>query len=264
MTTLTIAADTTALTSAYSTTLASLPESFTGTGDPESADVVHLSGAGDWARRAVELIEHGIKALIVSDPRATDSGEIRRLMDAAEEHSVAVELAEPYAGDPALVVHAPALEAHLAALSALVITENHPDPTPETAAFSIARLGRALGRAITLTSVRTHGQAVFINGTAEGLPIEGAITRSRADVHQRIQGLGFGRTIDIRLIGASNARPGEITVATMAGETRAATIYETAERTAWRRLHRTLAARQHENTSLTGFAADLDAVRAKL
>ena len=264
MTTLTITVDPSSPLPSYAMTLATLPVSFAGHGDIATADVVHCSGAGDWTRRASELIEQGARALIISDPEPADPQDVRRLLDTAQQHSTAVELAEPYAGDPALSVHAAALTAHLAGLTALVITENTPDLTPDAAALSIARLVRALGRTLTLTSIRSHADTVFVNGTAGELLVQGLVTRSRAGVQQRVQGLGFGRTLDIRLLGSANARPSEITVSTMGGETRLSTTYETAERTAWTRLHCTLTAGQRDSTSLAGFADDLDTIHAQL
>lgn len=88
------------------------------------------------------------------------------------------------------------------------------------------------------------------------------MSRGSTAVGQRLQGLGTGRTLDVKLLGRATARPAEILVATLAGELRLPTVHETAPRATWRRVHAALENGLHDNAALRSFADDVESVRS--
>lgn len=242
-------------------TMASLPESFSSTSRTAAPDAVSVDGGPNWAKQATTLIETGVKALVVSDPRVVEADEVHNLILIAEHHGATVELAESYAGDPALKHHGESISANLETMAVLIVTENHPLPDLRSAALSIVRTCRALGRPLELETVRWHGHSVFVIGRSQNLVVEGVVTRSNACVGQRIQGLGYASTMNVWLTGSATAQPADIAITTLSGETRFTTIYETADRAAWKRLHQTVTSSAQRNThALTLFAQDLTSV----
>lgn len=245
----------------YSSTLASLPISFSPASGEQRPEVLAIAGNGDWAARAAAAIGDGIRSIVVSAPATTSTSELAALIELASDRSARVELAEPYAGDPVFEKHGDQLRAHVQTLSALVVTESAPRLDQPDAVLRVLRTLRALGLEPELASVDGSPTGASIQAAAGRLIVEANVARSAAAVGQRIQGLGFSRTLDIRLHGAQNARPATVVVATMAGENRLSTVYETAERAAWRRIAADSGGGEPRNTGLRTFLEDLEAVQ---
>jgi hypothetical protein len=245
----------------FSETLASLPESFGPATAAEPATVVTVDGDGGWPAEAAQAIRGGARAVIVVDPLVVEAAEVRELATLADASGAFVELAEQYAGDPALAVHRQDLLDHIETLGVLVVTETTPALRRENAVLGVLRTLRALGQQVRLTDVWETPTAVLTRGSAGAIVVEGAVSRGTVPIGQRVQGLGTGRTVDVTLLGRATARPASITVATMAGELRLPTVYETAPRATWRRVHAALENRRHDNAALQAFADDVDAVR---
>ncbi|MGW4032949.1 hypothetical protein ACWEFL_27225 [Streptomyces sp. NPDC004838] len=242
---------------AFDYTLATLPESYVVV--PTHADVEVVDGGVGWVNAASRAIETGVRAVIVTDPVFVGSDAVLGLADRADAAGVLVRMAEQFAGNPALAAHERQLRAHLVATTAVVVTETRAEVPPADAALSVLRTLRALGLDAEFASWSGRLSSVHIGGDAGTVAIEAAVSRSR-HAGQRIQALGWSRTVDIELPPAGTSTPARLTITTLDGEDKLASIYETADRAAWRATHESLESGHVDTAALRAFAADVTAV----
>ena len=255
-TALTVGSDDPALLSRFGRTLASLPVSYAGAEPDTAPQVAVVSGERDWPQRATDAIERGCKALIVVDPGMTAPEAIVALADLAERQGVIVELAERFAGDATLVHHRRELAQHLVAVSTILITQIGAFADQASAALDMLRTLRGLGQSVTLDRLWTTGQTVGIRGTAGAMLIEGLATAGTAAAGQRLQALGFGRTLSMTLHGDGSAGPSDIRIANMKGERKWPGVYQSADRAAWRRVVDALAIHASADATVLRHLAD--------
>lgn len=254
---LSIAAEAPALLPRFGRTLASLPVSYVPAAQDTVPHVMLVSGEGEWAQRSADAIGKGCRAIIVTDPGMAAADSIAALADLAERSGVVIELAERYAGDATLQHHRHDLAQHLLAASTIIVTQIGPFGTPAAAALDMVRTLRALGQAPVITSLWTIGQSVAIRGTTGAMLVEGLATAGSAATGQRVQALGFSRTLRLTLPGDGDACPADIRIANMKGERKLPGLYESADRAAWRRVLAALASGRSDVTGLRLFAQDV-------
>jgi len=259
---LTIATEAPGLQQRLRKTLATLPLSYRAPADSAAASVMLIAGDGDWAARAAAAIDAGARGIIIADPGITDADAILTLADRAEQAGAVVELAERYAGDPTLLRHRADLVQHLAATSTILMSQVGDFATPADAALDMVRTAHALGQPLTLTHVWQASHAVVVRGTAGEKLFEGMATMGRGGAGQRIDALGFGRTLRLALRGDGSASPSDLRIANAKGERKLSPVYESVERAALLRAHAALNGGQSTSQHLRQFAADVAMIQA--
>lgn len=255
----TIDISTTGESSAFAATAASLPRSFRTVADGR-ADLVSVAGGPTWADDARAAVDAGARGVIISDPSVVSADAVRALRDVVTSANATVVIADRYAADPAIVQHREDVVAHVSTVATLLITETAPTVSVRYAAFSVLRTLRAIGFDATITSSIDHGASITLRGNAGETIISANVAASTAAVGQRVLGFAYGRTVEIVLNGADTARPAHISITTMAGENRLSTVYETADRAAWRRAAEYHRGEASSSTELDGLLADIEAV----
>lgn len=254
---LTIAAEHPALSPRHGRTLASLPLSYR-PADPGSVPQVMLvAGSSGWAQRAADAIASGCSGVIIADPEATAADSVVALADLADGRGAVLEFSERYAGNATLRQHRHMLTQHMSAISTVIVGQTGPFSSPATAALDMVRTLRALGLVPHVTDLWTVGQTMMLRGAAGQVLIEGMATRACAGIGQRIDALGFSRTLRLDLPGNANARPADIHVANGRGERKLPGVYESADRTAWIRMAAALRAGSASSNDLRCFADDV-------
>jgi len=257
-TALTIGSQEPGLLTRFGRTLASLPVSYTAAAPDSVPQVMLISGEGEWARRGADAIERGCAAVIIVDPGMTSAEQIVELADLAERNGSIVECVERYAGDSTLLQHRRDLTQHLVAVSAIILTQIGDFQNPASAALDMVRTLRALGQTVAIDKLWTTAHSVGIRGTSGTTLIEGLATAGTVAVGQRIQALGFGRTLSMTLHGDGSARPSDIRIANMKGERKWPGVYQSADRAAWRRIVASMAVSTSPDVSgLRLFADDV-------
>jgi len=259
---LTIAAEAPGLAQRLGKTLATLPLSYRAQEKGASASVMLIAGDGDWAARATTAIDAGARGVIIADPGMTGADAILTLADRAEQAGAVVELAERYAGDPTLLRHHADLIQHLAATSTILMSQVGDFATPADAALDMVRTAHALGQPLTLTHMWQASHAVVVRGTAGEKLFEGMATSGSGGVGQRIDALGFGRTLRLALRGDGSASPSDLRIANAKGERKLSPVYESVDRAAWLRAHAALDRGEPDGQPLRQFAADVAMIQA--
>lgn len=257
-----IAAETPGLRQRIGTTIATLPVSLRAQEAGAGAAAMLISGEGDWAARAATVIDAGVRAVVVADPGLTDADAVLALADRSEQAEAVVELAERYAGDPTLLRHRADLVGHLAATSTILINQVGDFASPARAALDMARTLRALGQPLSLKGIWHTAHAVVVRGVAGEKLFEGIATSGGAGVGQRINALGFGRTLRLALRGDGSAVPSDLRLANAKGERRLPQVYESVDRAAWQRALAAIRSGRADGSALRQFAADLATIQA--
>lgn len=259
---LTIAADTPDLQQRLRKTLATLPVSFRPQQKGESPAVMLIAGEGDWAARAATAINAGVRAVIIADPGMTDADAVLALADHAEQAGAVVELAERYAGDPTLLRHRADLVQHLSAISTILISQVSDFATPAAAALDMVRTVRALGQPLSLHRIWHTPHAVVARGVAGEKLFEGIATAGSVRTGQRIDALGFGRTLRLALRGDGSASPSDLRLANAKGERRLGQVFESVDRAAWQRVVTAIQSGQADSGAVRQFAQDVAMIRS--
>ncbi|KFG91826.1 hypothetical protein BV98_000074 [Sphingobium herbicidovorans NBRC 16415] len=259
---LTIAAEAPGLQQRLSKTLATLPVSFRMQTEEASPTAMLIAGEGDWPTRGVAAIDAGARAVIIADPGMTDANAVLALADRAEQAGAVVELAERYAGDPSLLRHRADLIEHLAATSTILISQISDFATPAHAALEMVRTLRALGQPLILTHLWRTPHAVMVRGRAREKLFEGIATAGSAGTGQRIDALGFGRTLRLALRGDGSAVPSDLRLANAKGERKLAQVFESVDRAAWQRVLTAIRSGRADGSALREFADDLLMIEA--
>lgn len=259
---LTIAAEALGLQHRLRKTLATLPLSYRAPADSAAASIMFIAGTSDWAARATAAIEAGARGVIIADPGITDPDAILTLADRADQAGAVVELAERYAGDPTLLRHRADLIQHLAATSTILISQVGDFATPANAALDMVRTAHALGQPLSLTHIWQASHAVVVRGTAGEKLFEAIATSGTGGAGQRIDALGFGRTLRFSLRGDGSARPSDLRIGNAKGERKLSPVYESVDRAAWLRVHAALDRGDPDGLALRQFAADITMIQA--
>lgn len=235
--------------------VASLPVSFAPAGS--QPDVVALAGTAGWTARATEAVRAGARGVVVVDPVTEDPA---ALAAAAAEAGTAVVLDQAWAGNPALAESA-ARSALAGALADAVLLDSVAWGAPETDTKVL--LTRHLA-AVMACGVELSGLRV-IQRSANGYTVIGSlpggapaalhgITTSAVAATATVSVLTSSGRADITLPDASAGWPAEVRSVTSAGATMFPTLYESAHRHSWRRLHAAIDSGVPE-TDLERFAA---------
>lgn len=259
---LTIAAGTPALQQRLAKTLATLPQSFRTRDKSAAPSAVLLAGDGDWAARAKLAVDAGTRAIIIADPGMTGEDAILALADRAEQAGAVVELAERYAGDPTLLRHRDELIQHLVATSTILINQVGEFTAPEGAILDMVRTVRALGHSLRITHTWQTPHAVVVRGTIGDKLFEGIATAGSAGSGQRLDALGFSRTLRISLRGDGSARPSDVHIANAKGERRLPQVFESVDRAAWQRALTAVQNGGVDSGALRQFAQDAAMIRS--
>jgi len=257
-----IAAETPVLQNRLARTLASLPLSFRAGGQSEASWTVLVAGDDDWVTRATLAVQAGSRAVIVADPGMTDPDAVIALSDCAEKAGATVQLAERYAGDPTLLRHRDDLIQHLAATSTILINQVDDIVTPERVTLDMARTVRVLGHSLCVTHRWQTAHAVMIRGTVGDKLFEGVATEGSAGQGQRLDALGFGRTLRLSLRGDGSARPSDLRIANAKGERKLPDVFESVDRAAWQRALIAIESGQSNGDALRQFADDVAMIRS--
>jgi len=259
---LSIAAETPQLRERLARTLATLPLSFRVHDENASASTVLVSGDGDWATRALRALDAGSRAIIVSDPGMTDPETIVALADRVDQAGAVVELAERYAGDPTLLRHRADLIQHLAATSTILISQVGGFAQVDRATLDMVRTVRVLGLSLGVTHRWQTAHAVVVRGMVGDKLFEGMATMGNAGVGQRLEALGFGRTLRLSLRGDGSARPSDVRIANAKGERKLPDVFESVDRAAWQRALTALESGRTNSAALRQFADDIAMIGA--
>jgi len=259
---LTIAAEAPALEQRLRRTLATLPVSFRAQDGGACPAVMLVAGEGDWVMRATAAIASGVRAVIIADPGMADADAVLALAEQADRAGAVVALAERYAGDPTLLKHRADLVQHLAATSTILISQVSEFAAPTQPVLEMVRTVRALGQPLVVTHLWHTGHAVVARGTAGEKLFEGFAAAGKAGVGQRIDALGFGRTLRLALRGDGSARPSDLRIANGKGERKLPQVFESVDRAAWQGALASVQDGGATNDALRLFAADLAMIRA--
>ncbi|HEX5727869.1 hypothetical protein [Microbacterium sp.] len=252
----------------FAPTLASLPVSFTPATPDEFPDVTVIDGGAPWPLEVADAIRAGSRGVIVSAPSITDPADVRAAADLAEQHGASIVLAEPYAGDPGLLANQTDITHHMAAVDTVSIKhiDVDADSDADSQLLAVLRTARAIGYpGIDVVTYMRTGHGFTASGVARnGAVFAGLGVRSSgAQEGQSVRGYGFARTVAVDLYGAATASPALISYTNVEGELRVPTVYETADRAAWKRLKSTLTAPGSQSLiTLRDFADDLETVLA--
>jgi hypothetical protein len=227
--------------------IASLPMSFAHASAGETPDVVEVSAGAAWVEAALAAVGTRPKGILITRPTVADPEQILRLAARADEAGVVVALADPFAGHPALTAGAPLLTEALSSCESLFVTVTLPSSVGQGAqeqVLTALRVVRAVGaEGVVLTTATTGSGGVVVDGSIRlssdrVSPFAALGTNTRAVApHVRVRAYGPSATVEIDIPNAATARPARIQVVDGSGSVTAPTIYESAYRAAWRRMH---------------------------
>lgn len=247
---------------AVTQTVASLPATFAPA--PENAqiaaDVLVVAGERGWTTEALSAVAAGARGIVVANPVPEDTTELAGAADAA---GTAVVLDLRWASNPALVAEGDGPDARDAVRSALgtaslldSIATTAPGTDPQRLLGEhLAALLAVTGPLDGVTIVRSDATGYTVAGRlANGAPFtaQGVLTAARpAGVDIRLYTADGGVAVEVPDPDA--AWPAEVRVTGTHGELLLPTLYESAHRSAWRRLKDHLGAGTRPD-DLAGFA----------
>lgn len=241
--------------------VASLPATFgPAAGAAATPDVAAIDGGPGWTAEALHAIEAGSRGVLVVNPVPEDTSQ---LSAAAEAAGTAVVLDLRWASNPALVSPdggPDAREAFRSALGTAAMLDSVATAAPGTDPQRL--LGEHLAALLEVTGT-LHAVSLLQSGAtgytfsgrlANGAPMSahGVLTAARpAGVDIRLYTADGG--VSVRLPEPAAAWPAEVRVTGPHGGLLLPTLYESAHRTAWRRLKEHLTAGTRPD-DLTRFA----------
>jgi len=247
---------------AVSQTMASLPATFgpaAGT-QPGAADVLVIAGGPGWTAEATRVIAGGARGIVVANPRPEATAELAAAADAA---GAAVVLDLRWASNAALVGEAADPDARDAARSALgtaslldsVATAAPGTDLQRLLGEHLAALLAVCGPLDGVRVLRADATGYTVGGRlANGAPFtaQAVLTAARpAGVDINLYTTDGG--VSVQVPDPDAAWPAEVRVTGTHGELLLPTLYESAHRSAWRRLKEHLRAGTRPD-DLTGFA----------
>ncbi|MDQ0771115.1 hypothetical protein QF031_003864 [Pseudarthrobacter defluvii] len=259
----TVAASTSAREAgAVTQTVASLPETFGPAQEHQeaTADVVVVAGGPGWTAEAAGAITAGARGMVVANPIPEDTTQLAAAADAA---GTAVVLDLRWASNPALVGGATEPDARDAVRSALgsaALLDSVATAAPDTDPLRLLteHLAALLAVSGTLDGARV------LRSDAAGYTVGGRLPNGAPFTAQGVLTAARPSGVDIRLYTSDGgvavmvpdpdtARPANVRVTAAHGELLLPTIYESAHRSAWRRLKKHLHAGTQPD-DLAGFA----------
>ena len=247
---------------AVTPTMASLPETFGPAQDTQAgtADVLVVAGVPGWTAEAASAVAAGTRGIVVANPVPEDTTQLAAAAGAA---GTAVVLDLRWASNPALVGDATEPDARDAVRSAAgtaslldsVATAAQGTDPQRLLADHLASLLAVCGPLGAVRVLRSGAAGYTVGGRLpNGAPItaQGVLTAARpAGVDIRLYTADGGVTVQVPDPDA--AWPAEVRVTGPQGELLLPTIYESAHRSAWRRLKDHLRAGTRPD-DLAGFA----------
>lgn len=247
---------------AVTQTVASLPATFAPA--PENpqiaADVLVVAGEPGWTAEALSAVAAGARGIVVANPVPEDTTELAGAADAA---GTAVVLDLRWASNPALVGAGSDPDARGAVRSALG-TASLLDSVATAAPGTNPRrlLGEHLAALLAVTG--TLDGVGLLRNDATGYTVAGRLATGAPFTAQGVLTAARPAGVDIRLYTADGgvavqvpdpdaAWPAEVRVTGAHGELLLPTLYESAHRSAWRRLKDHLGAGTRPD-DLAGFA----------
>ncbi|GGH95746.1 hypothetical protein ACFFGR_15750 [Arthrobacter liuii] len=245
---------------AVTQTVASLPATFgpAPAGHPGTADVLVIAGGPGWTAEACSAVSAGARGIVVANPVPEDTTELAAAADAA---GTAVVLDLRWASNPALVGETPdAREAVRSALGTASLLDSVATAGPGTDPRRL--LGEHLAALLAVTGA-LDGVGV-LRSDATGYTVSGRLANGAPFTAQGVLTAARRSGVDIRLYTADGgvaiqvpdpdaAWPAEVRVTGTHGELFLPTLYESAHRSAWRRLKDHLSAGTRPD-DLAGFA----------
>lgn len=240
--------------------VASLPVSFAFAQD-SAPDVRIVSGDGDWVARAREALAERARGIIVTDPSIVPVESVRAL---ARDAIIPVVLSEAWAGNPAVTeVRARWGESIRAAMSVeCTVTEPLDGEERQALLLRQARVLRGLGvRGVVLSGGSVSTRAYSLVGeSSTGQQVSlFAVTSSGAPTALTVSLMGDGSSVRVSVPAATSARPAHASRLTPGSGEVLPTIWETAHRAAFRRMHDLIVTKKPSD-DLEGFASDLELV----
>ena len=247
---------------AVTQTVASLPATFAPAAKnlQSTADVLVVAGEPGWTDEARRAVAAGARGIVVANPVPEDTRELAAAADAA---GTAVVLDLRWASNPALVAEGDGPDARDAVRSALG-TASLLDSVATTAPGTDPR--RLLGEhlAALLAVIGTFDDVSLLRSDATGYTVAGRLANGAPFTAQGVLTAARPAGVDIRLYTADGgvavqvpdpdaAWPAEVRVTGAHGELLLPTLYESAHRSAWRRLKDHLGAGTRPD-DLAGFA----------
>ena len=243
-------------------TMASLPETFGPAQDtqPGTADVLVIAGGPGWSAEATSAVTAGARGIVVANPVPEDT---TQLAAAAGSAGTAVVLDLRWGSNPALVggsTEPDAREAVRSAAGTASLLDSVATAAPGTdpqrlLADHLAALLAVCGPLDALRVLRSGATGYTVGGRlANGAPFtaQGILTAARpAGVDIRLYTADGG--VSVQVPDPDAAWPAEVRVTGPQGELLLPTIYESAHRSAWRRLKKHLRAGTSPD-DLAGFA----------
>jgi len=223
-----------------------------------TAELVAIGGEAGWPVRTMAAINGGALGILVVDPAVED---VDQLSEVAANSGVLIVIDRPFAGNPAIPVAAgcfsrgadPAelIESRMTVPVGTDLTRSAMDQ------FSLIRAtADALSACETLiwnaSGYVLHGRfndgrrAVLSATTTDAVPRSAWLRALRPD-----------GAVELLLPDPATARPAQAIVTATDGATLLPTIYETAHRASWRRLHRLVTGTGEPAADLSDLAADM-------
>jgi hypothetical protein len=247
---------------AVTQTVASLPETFGPAPENQqgTADVLVVAGGPGWTDEARRAVAAGPRGIVVANPVPEDT---RELAAEADDAGTAVVLDLRWASNPALVAEGSEPDAREAVRSALG-TASLLDSVATAAPGTDPR--RLLGEhlAVLLAVSGPLDGVSLLRSDAAGYTVAGRLANGAPFAAQGVLSAAGPAGVDIRLYTADGgvavqvpdpdaAWPAEVRVTGVHGELLLPTLYESAHRSAWRRLKNHLGAGTRPD-DLAGFA----------
>lgn len=226
---------------------ASLPLSFApapaeGPAKATSPDVIAIAGHAGWTQRAADAIRSGARGVVVSSPLPED---VEPLAAAATEAGAAVVLDQRWAGNAAIAgpsekVHSVIADAVRDAM--LLDSVAVAPPGTEPLQLLTEQLSVIVQCGIELRNLRMIQRspngytvaAVLPNGAPAALL---GIMSSALPATASVSVLTSAGSADVVLPDPATAWPAEVRAVTAEGATTLPTLYESAHRTSWSRVH---------------------------
>jgi hypothetical protein len=238
-----------ALARSVALVVASLPTSLSVADDGELASV---AGEGDWCKVAARTIDEGAEGIVVNRPGIVPLADLEALIALAERAGASAVLRWRWSSHPAV---ADAVAAWSPIGEGLVLVDT-------LATGAIDRLGDAVLEQLYLIAqvaspvralrlgARTENAVIARALTADGRPVAIGAVRSTRPASLTLRLLCSTQALELALPDTDTWRPATAFRATIDGESHRPPIYESADRSAWRRLRDAVAGR--------GSRADLD------
>jgi hypothetical protein len=224
-------------TGAVPQVVASLPVSLHPSDDGAAA-LVAIAGDGGWAERAIAAISSGARGVMVISPSPAD---VAALSERANAQGVPVVIDTEWAHNPAVAASAPHFASHNDENSLLEARVNAPAGADldQVLLAQLALIRAAVDPVVRLAYARRneHGYDALAQLAGGAQATLTAILTNAIPASATLRIIKPRHAVALGLPGAGTAAPGKVTVSGPQGATLLPTLWESAHRAAWRRLH---------------------------